>query len=156
MRWINVFSIVCGLSFVGVLAPPGRAQVAQDAPQALPTITLRAGFHNITAQVAQTPDQRQTGLMHRKSMPMHEGMLFVFEEPSRQCFWMKNTLIPLSIAFVADDGAIVNIDEMKPQRLDSHCSTQPVRFVLEMNEGWFKKRGIKAGDRLGGAPFLKR
>jgi uncharacterized protein len=130
---------------------------AQEAPQMnLPVVQLQAGMHNIRAQVAATPEQRATGLMHRKEMPQHEGMLFVFEQPSPQCFWMKNTLLPLSIAFVADDGTVVNIDEMKPQTQDSHCSAKPVRYVLEMNEGWFAKRGIKAGFKLtrpGGKAF---
>jgi uncharacterized protein len=130
---------------------------AQEAPQMnLPVAQLQAGMHNIRAQVAATPEQRATGLMHRKDMPQHEGMLFVFEQPSQQCFWMKNTLLPLSIAFVADDGTVVNIDEMKPQTLESHCSVKPVRYVLEMNEGWFAKRGVKAGFKLtrpGGKAF---
>lgn len=82
-------------------------------------------------------------------------MLFVFEQASVQCFWMKNTLLPLTAAFVAEDGTIVNLADMKPQTLDSHCSTKPVRFVLEMNQGWFAKRGIQAGARLGGAPFSR-
>jgi uncharacterized protein len=87
--------------------------LAQDQPQTnLPRVKLAAGMHQIDAQVASTTEQRMTGLMHRKEMPQHEGMLFVFEYPSQQCFWMKNTLLPLSIAFVADDGRIVNIDEM--------------------------------------------
>jgi uncharacterized protein len=124
---------------------------AQEAPQMnLPVVQLQAGMHNIRAQVAATPEQRATGLMHRKEMPQHEGMLFVFEQASQQCFWMKNTLLPLSIAFVADDGTVVNIDEMKPQTQDSHCSVKPVRYVLEMNQGWFSKRGIKAGFKLTG------
>jgi uncharacterized protein len=130
---------------------------AQEAPQMnLPVAQLQAGMHNIRAQVAATPEQRATGLMHRKDMPQHEGMLFVFEQPSQQCFWMKNTLLPLSIAFVADDGTVVNIDEMRPQTLESHCSVKPVRYVLEMNEGWFAKRGVKAGFKLtrpGGKAF---
>jgi uncharacterized membrane protein (UPF0127 family) len=127
--------------------------LAQEPQMNLPRVKLAAGMHQIDAQVASTPDQRQTGLMHRKEMPQHEGMLFVFEQPSQQCFWMKNTLLPLSIAFVADDGVIVNIEEMAPQTLDSHCSKQPVRYVLEMNKGWFAKKGIKPGQRLAGAPF---
>jgi len=86
-------------------------------------------------------------------MPPHEGMLFVFEQPSMQCFWMQNTLLPLTAAFVADDGAIVNLVDMKPLTTDSHCSAKPVRYVLEMNQGWFAKKGIKAGFRLTGAPF---
>ena len=126
---------------------------AKDEPQSLPTLTLNAGVHNIRAQVASTPTQREIGLMFRPSMPAHEGMLFVFEEPATQCFWMKNTLLPLSAAFILDDGTLVNIEDMKPKSLDSHCSAQPVRFVLEMHQGWFAKRGLRAGDKLGGAVF---
>ncbi len=127
---------------------------AQDTPQTnLPRIKLQAGMHQMDVQVAQTPDQRSIGLMFRAEMPTHEGMLFVFEQPSVQCFWMKNTLLPLTAAFVADDGTIVNLADMKPQTTDSHCSTKPVRFVLEMNQGWFAKRGLKAGSRLAGAAF---
>jgi uncharacterized membrane protein (UPF0127 family) len=129
----------------------------QDQPQMnLPRVQLQAGMHNIQAQVAVTPDQRATGLMFRREMPQHEGMLFVFEQPAVQCFWMKNTLLPLSAAFVADDGMVVNIADMKPQTLDGHCSDKPVRFVLEMNQGWFAKRGIKPGYKLAGAPFGAR
>ena len=131
--------------------------VQADQPQMnLPRVKLTAGMHAIDAQVAATPEQRMTGLMFRRDMPQNEGMLFVFEAPSQQCFWMKNTLLPLSIAFVADDGTVVNIAEMKPQSLDSHCSAQPVRYVLEMNTGWFARKGIKAGAKLGGAPFASR
>jgi uncharacterized membrane protein (UPF0127 family) len=126
---------------------------AQEGPQTLPTIRLNAGIHNIQAMVAQTPDQRATGLMFRSTMGSNEGMLFVFEAPAKQCFWMKNTLLPLSAAFVSDNGTIVNIEDMKPHALDSHCSAQPVRYVLEMNQGWFAKRGIKPGARLSGPPF---
>ncbi|HUP09072.1 MAG TPA: DUF192 domain-containing protein [Caldimonas sp.] len=129
------------------------AAQAQSGPQKLPAIKLNAGIHNIVAEVARTPDERSTGLMFRPSMGANEGMLFVFEQPGQQCFWMKNTLIPLSVAFVADDGAIVNIEQMKPQTLDSHCSAREVRYVLEMNEGWFARRGIKPGAKLTGAPF---
>ena len=93
------------------------------------------------------------GLMFRKDMPQHEGMLFVFEQPATQCFWMKNTLLPLTAAFVADDGTIVNLVDMKPQTTDSHCSEKPVRFVLEMHQSWFAKKGLKAGSRLSGVAF---
>jgi len=126
---------------------------AQTGPQKLSAINLNAGIHNILAEVARTPDEHSIGLMFRQSLGANEGMLFVFEQPSEQCFWMKNTLIPLSVAFVADDGAIVNIEHMKPQTLDSHCSRKEVRYVLEMNEGWFARRGIKPGAKLTGAPF---
>ncbi len=144
-------SLTYRLAFGTLLALFGLPLLAQEAPQMnLPVVQLQAGMHNIRAQVAATGEQRATGLMHRKEMPQHEGMLFVFEQPSVQCFWMKNTLLPLSIAFVADDGTVVNTFEMKPQTQDSHCSDKPVRYVLEMNQGWFAKRGIKAGFKLTG------
>jgi uncharacterized protein len=130
---------------------------AQNSPQlGLPRVTLSAGMHLINAQVAATPEQRAIGLMHRREMPTNEGMLFIFEQASVQCFWMKNTLLPLTAAFVSDDGTIVNLADMQPQSLDSHCSTQPVRYVLEMHQGWFAKRGLQAGARLGGPPFSPR
>lgn len=119
----------------------------------LDRVQLAVGMHRLDVQVAATPDQRQTGLMFRREMPQHEGMIFVFEQPAQQCFWMKNTLLPLSAAFVADDGTIVNIEDMKPQTLDSHCSAKPVRYVLEMNKGWFVKKGIKPGSKLQGVLF---
>jgi uncharacterized membrane protein (UPF0127 family) len=140
-------------TFVLAFALAASAALAQEPQLNLPRVKLAAGMHQIDAQVASTPDQRMTGLMHRREMPQHEGMLFVFEFPAQQCFWMKNTLLPLSVAFVEDDGTIVNIEEMQPQTLDSHCSGKPVRYVLEMNKGWFAKKGIKAGAKLAGAPF---
>ena len=119
----------------------------------LPRIKLGAGMYLVDTQVASTPQQRATGLMFRRQMPQTEGMLFVFEQASEQCFWMKNTLLPLTAAFVADDGTIVNLADMAPQTTNSHCSAKPVRFVLEMNQGWFAKKGIKAGFKLSGPPF---
>jgi uncharacterized membrane protein (UPF0127 family) len=136
-----------------VISSLSVSTLAQDGPQSLQAIKLSVGMHVIQAELAQTPEQRSTGLMFRKTMGTNDGMLFAFEEPGQQCFWMKNTLLPLSVAFIADDGSVVNIDDMKPQTLDSHCSTKPVRFVLEMNDGWFVKRGIKAGTKMKGAPF---
>lgn len=142
--------------FLVTLAGPASAQAQDDPQMNLQRIKLSAGMHQIDAQVALTPEQRQIGLMFRKDMPQHEGMIFVFEQPTQQCFWMKNTILPLTAAFVADDGTIVNLVDMKPQTLDSHCSEKPVRYVLEMNKGWFTKRGIKAGAKLGGQPFNAR
>lgn len=130
---------------------------AQDGPQGrLQTVTLNAGMHNIVAEVAITPEQRATGMMFRREMAQHEGMLFVSQEPGVQCFWMRNTLLPLSIAFLAEDGRIVNLADMQPKSELSHCSKEPVRYALEMNQGWFAKRGLKAGDKLRGAPFDRR
>ena len=126
---------------------------AQDRPQKLPALRLHAGIHNIDAEVARTPEQRAVGLMNRPALEPNAGMLFVFEQPATQCFWMKNTLLPLSIAFVSDDGTIVGTADMQPRSLESHCSSQPVRYALEMNQGWFEKRGLKAGSRLSGPAF---
>ena len=151
-----VGALCAGLLASALAVPAGVAQ-AQEGPQMnLRRVELTAGMHRIDAQVALTPQERQTGLMYRKEMPAHEGMLFVFEQHSQQCFWMKNTLLPLTAAFIADDGTIVNLEDMKPQTLDSHCSAKPVRYVLEMNQGWFAKKGIKAGAKLGGTPFARQ
>ncbi len=148
---MNPFKI--RLATAAALLLTGIVALAQTGPQKLDTIRLSAGMHVIQAELAQTPDEHSIGLMFRTSMGTNDGMLFAFDRPGQQCFWMKNTLIPLSVAFIADDGSIVNLDDMKPQTLAGHCSAKPVRFVLEMNDGWFAKRGIKAGSRLRGAPF---
>ncbi len=150
---------VCLAALAGLMLgfqPSASAQNDGQPQLNLPRTTLSAGMHRIDAQVAATPVQRQIGLMHRREMPLHEGMLFVFEQPATQCFWMRNTLIPLTAAFVADDGRIVNLADMQPLSEQSHCSTEPVRYVLEMNQGWFAKRRIGAGFRLTGAPFAAR
>ena len=132
------------------------AALAQSGPQPkLDIVELTAGMHLIKAELAATPTQQATGMMFRRTMGANDGMLFVDDNASVRCFWMRNTLLPLSIAFVADDGTIVNTDEMAPNTDDSHCSTKPVRYVLEMNQGWFAKRGIKPGHKLRGAPFGK-
>ncbi|MCC6658373.1 MAG: DUF192 domain-containing protein [Rhodocyclaceae bacterium] len=124
--------------------------LAGRAALAAPVIELSAGMHRIEAEVASSNAERMTGLMNRPSMPMQRGMLFVFPEAAVQCFWMKNTLIPLSIAFLDDAGRIVQIADMQPQSLDNHCSVRPVRFALEMNAGWFKSRGLAPGAKING------
>lgn len=140
------------LAFAVLIAPLCAA--AQTGPQLdLQRTKLSAGMHLVDVQIAQTPEQRQIGLMMRREMPQQEGMIFVFEQTSRQCFWMKNTLLPLTAAFLADDGRIVNMADMKPQTEDAHCSNEPVRYVLEMNKGWFAKKGIKSGSKLSGDLF---
>lgn len=142
----------CRLAILVVLAPAGAS--AQEMPQKnLQRVKLTTGLYVIDAQVALTPEQRQIGLMQRKDMPQHEGMLFIFEQASQQCFWMKNTLLPLSAAFLADDGTIVNVADMKPETTEPHCSSKPVRYVLEMNQGWFVKKGIRPGNKLSGSIF---
>ena len=144
------------LLIVAVFCGDAPAQVPQTT---LPRVTLQAGMYQIDAQVASTPEQRAIGLMYSQDMPQHEGMLFVFEQPQIQCFWMKNTLMPLTAAFIADDGAIVNLADMKPQTTESHCSLKPVRFVLEMKKGWFAQKQIKPPfvirSRLFQAPEVK-
>ncbi len=132
----------------------GGSALGQGAPQPrLATIDLRAGMHVIKAELAVTPAQQMTGMMFRTEMPGNEGMLFVNDDKSVRCFWMKNTLVPLTIAFIADDGTIVNLADMQPRDEASHCSKAPVRYSLEMRQGWFDKRGIKAGFKLTGPPF---
>jgi uncharacterized protein len=155
MRVSQPISLLLRALLSACLTLSGFAHAQADgSPQLnLQRTRLAAGMHQIDAQLALTPGQRQTGLMWRKEMPQHEGMLFVFDQPSQQCFWMMNTLLPLTAAFVDDDGTIVNLVDMKPQTTDSHCSAKPVRFVLEMNQGWFAKKNIKAGYKLTGKPF---
>jgi uncharacterized membrane protein (UPF0127 family) len=126
---------------------------SQDAQLNLPRVQLGAGMYRIDAQLAAAPREREIGLMFRKEMPQQEGMLFAFEVPATQCFWMKNTILPLTAAFVADDGRIVNLVDMQPQTTNSHCSEEPVRYVLEMNQGWFTRKNLKKGLKLTGLPF---
>jgi uncharacterized membrane protein (UPF0127 family) len=125
---------------------------ARAEPPVLPVTELSAGIHVIRAEVANTPDKRSTGLMFRQSLAPNHGMLFVFDEPDRQCFWMRNTLLPLSIAFIEDDGTIVNIENMAPQTEDAHCSRKAVRYALEMEQGWFAARGITHNQKVEGLP----
>ena len=120
------------------------------ADQALPELVLEIKGHKLTAEVAATDAQRMQGLMHRRMLPENRGMLFVFSYSVPQSFWMMNTYIPLSIAFIDENGAIVSIADMKPLTTDSHGSAKPAKYALEMNQGWFAKRGIKAGAKVEG------
>jgi uncharacterized membrane protein (UPF0127 family) len=120
-----------------------------------PVAQLNAGMHLIRAEVVSDPGSRAQGLMYRKSLAQSAGMLFIFDEQAPHCMWMKNTLIPLSVAFIDDNGAIVNIADMEPHSEASHCATRPVRYALEMNRGWFAARGVKPGSRLGGIPGIR-
>lgn len=129
--------------------------IAQDTPQPrLTMIELTAGMYMIHAEIAQTHHEQSAGLMFRQTMAANEGMLFVYPTPQVRCFWMRNTLIPLTIAFIEDDGTIVNLKNMQPLDERSHCSIKPVRYALEMNQGWFDQRGIKLGFKLRGLPTV--
>jgi len=130
-----------------------RTEVQGQPQMDLPRTEMHIGMYRIDAQVAASFEARQTGLMFRQQMPVQEGMLFAFERAGVQCFWMRNTLLPLTAAFLDDDGTIVNLADMQPMTETSHCSAKPVRFVLEMNQGWFAQRGIKAGTRIRGEAF---
>ena len=146
---LAVLSLVLGLGLLGAgptATPPAAAQ--GQAQPVLPMVTLQAGIHLVKAELANTPKTREIGLMFRESLAPNHGMLFVFREKAGHCFWMRNTLIPLSIAFLDDDGTIVNIEDMAPRSEDSHCPKRPVRFALEMEQGWFAKRGLAAGAKL--------
>lgn len=128
-----------------LFAGAGIAQQKQ-----LPLVELSAGIHRIQAEIAATPNSRQIGLMQRTSMEPQHGMLFVFPELGDQCMWMRNTLIPLSVAFLDERGRIINIEDMQPETENSHCATKSARYALEMNLGWFKRRGLGAGFAIQG------
>jgi len=135
------FLLAVGVT-LSFLAAPVSAQ--------MPRIDLSAGFHRIEAEVAADQPNRMQGLMMRKSMPANQGMLFVFPHAERHCMWMRNTFLPLSVAFLDDQGRILNIENMQPQTENNHCAAAPARFALEMNRGWFADKGIKPGQRIGG------
>jgi uncharacterized membrane protein (UPF0127 family) len=154
IRWLRFAALGTIAALLGGAAIAQGTGVPQGQPQMdLPRAQLALGMYRLDVQVARAPQELETGLMFRQQMPPHEGMLFVFDRPGVQCFWMKNTLLPLTAAFVADDGKIVNLADMAPQTLDNHCSDKPVRYVLEVNQGWFAQRHIGAGARLKGPMF---
>jgi uncharacterized membrane protein (UPF0127 family) len=123
--------------------------------QPLPVVQLKAGMHLIRAEVAADFSTRGRGLMHRKSLAPNAGMLFIFDGPAMHCMWMKNTYIPLSVAFLDDKGEIINIADMQPHSEQSHCAARPALYALEMDRGWFAARGIKPGSRVGGIPGVR-
>ena len=129
---------------------PLLLMAAPALAQELPVAQLKAGMHLIRAEVASDYATRGRGLMFRKSLAQNGGMLFIFDEPAPHCMWMKNTNIPLSVAFLDERGEIINIADMQPHSEQSHCAARPALFALEMTQGWFAQRGIKAGAKLGG------
>lgn len=141
--------------FIKLFAPLlllGSSLALAQVNTGLPTIELKAGIYRIQAELADTPKAREVGLMNRTSMPTNSGMLFVFEQKAGHCFWMNNTKIPLSIAFIADDGKIVNIEEMQAETTNNHCPKAAVRYALEMNKQWFSERVIVPGTVVNGLP----
>jgi len=129
---------------------------AAPAVVELPATTLTVGKQKIVAEVAATTEQRTTGLMYRFSLKPDHGMIFVFDKAEPQGFWMKNTFIPLSIAFIGSDGRILNVADMVPQDERTHWSNGPALYALEMRKGWFAERGIGPGDQVTGLPAVKR
>jgi uncharacterized protein len=140
---------------LAVLVLASGSVLAQPQPQ-LPTVQLNAGMNLIHAEIAADYSTRGQGLMYRESLGPNAGMLFIFDEPAIHCMWMKNTLIPLSVAFMDANGVILNIADMKPQTEESHCASKPALLALEMTRGWFAEHGIKPGAKLGGLEKLRR
>jgi uncharacterized membrane protein (UPF0127 family) len=130
------------------------AALAAAARADSPPVELAAGMHLIHAEVADSDATRMRGLMYRESLATNAGMVFVFEERALHCMWMKNTLVPLSVAFIDEAGAIINIADMLPKTEQSHCAAKPARYALEMNKGWFTQRGVKPGVKLKGLEKL--
>jgi len=144
---IRLIRFFCIVAFAAI-ASSANAQLNIG----LRTIQMKAGIYSIQAEVADTPDLREVGLMNRTSLATNSGMLFIFEQKAGNCFWMKNTKLPLSIAFIADDGKIVNIEEMQADTTNNHCPKAPIRYALEMNKGWFAERVIVPGNLIQGLP----
>jgi uncharacterized membrane protein (UPF0127 family) len=143
-----VRALLCGALLLVTLNPAA----AQQSPTEFRVIALQAGIHLIQAEIGANPSERERGLMFREKLGPNQGMAFLFDQLAIHCMWMKNTYLPLSVAFLSEDGTILNIADMKPRTEDSHCAEKPARYALEMNLGWFAKRGIKAGARILGLP----
>ncbi len=118
------------------------------AQQKLPVKQFTAGMYVIQAEIASTEAQRELGLMNRKQMGSNEGMMFIFDRPAAVCMWMKNTLLPLSVAFIDSSGVILNIEEMAPLTDTNHCAVKAAEYALEMNAEWFKRKNIKPGSKI--------
>jgi uncharacterized membrane protein (UPF0127 family) len=147
-----MLNLIRHILFTGLLALTASLSLAQNVNTSLPIIELKTSIYRIQAEVASTQQARQIGLMNRTSMPTDSGMLFIFDQKATHCFWMSNTKIPLAIAFIADDGKIVNIEEMQAETLNNHCPKAPVRYALEMNRQWFSQRAIGPGSVIQGLP----
>lgn len=120
--------------------------------QRFPVTTLNIGIHLIQAEMAIRDEERSQGLMFREQLGTNEGMVFRFPDNRPVCMWMKNTFVPLSVAFIDESGKIINIEDMQPQTQDAHCAKRPARFALEMNQGWFRQKNVKPGAKIDGLP----
>ena len=138
------------LHLVSTLCTSLLLLASAQAQAQMPVTELTAGFYRIEAELAVDQASQMQGLMYRRSMPLNHGMLFVFAKTDRHCMWMRNTLMPLSVAFLDGLGKIINIEDMKPQTEDNHCAASPARYALEMNLGWFSGKGLKPGLQIGG------
>jgi len=123
---------------------------AQATP--LPTAQISVGGTKVNVEIAATDSSRSQGLMHRRELPDDQGMLFVFPTLDNYCFWMKNTPLPLTIAFIDEEGVILNLADMTPYSEEAHCPAWPIGYALEMKRGWFASHGISPGATLGGLP----
>ena len=138
-------NLACGKSNQSNASPDSAKQGSRN--RKLPSITIDGVVLNV--EIVQDVEARQQGLMHRDDLPMDEGMLFVFETTRILSFWMRNTFIPLDIAFITEDGEVVDIQRMEPlNESKSYISTKPALYALEVNAGWFEKNGVKAGSRV--------
>ncbi len=137
--------------FLAILAVSAAA-VAANAELTFKTTRIKVAGHELKVEVADTDPQREQGLMYRKQLGRNDGMLFIFDEPAYQAMWMKNTLIPLSVAFLDKSGEILNILDMEPQTLDTHMSAGPATYAIETNKGWFAANKVKPGDKVTGLP----
>lgn len=135
---------------IGAVLTTLALSAGASAQEAMPMTELTVGMYRIEAEVAANQRNREVGLMHRKTMAAQHGMLFVFDLPARHCMWMRNTLLPLAVAFIDEQGRITNVEEMQPQTDDNHCAAAPAKFALEMNAGWYKTRGFGAGTVIHG------
>jgi uncharacterized membrane protein (UPF0127 family) len=142
---MNFFSWRFTGFWLAALLISGAAQA-----QPLPEVALAINGHKLAAEVAHTDPARTQGLMHRRILPESRGMLFVFPGAAMHAMWMMNTYIPLSVAFLDERGVIINIEDMKPHTQDTHPAAKPAKYALEVNLGWFAKRGIKPGAKVEG------
>ena len=140
------------MKFIAAFAAATLLATAHAQQSALREIRLAAGVHLIRAEVADTFGSRMQGLMHRDALPPNGAMLFIYEQTAIHCMWMKNTRIPLSVAFLDERGTIINIANMQPHSEESHCAARPASYALEMSQGWFEERGLGSGARLRGLP----